>query len=201
MYGKPIILAGVVVSAMSGCSHLRHGELHRCGIDYNTERCLSIQHEVWSEHPLPKKRVWLARWDINENSPPAVIASAENAIPVDGALPTVPPGADESLPLPPAPSFTAPPAPGYGDELPDPFRESAPPAWQRPPSPVRPPEPGLPADETGSQSPIARAGFQTVQQAGQSPVQSSNQPGEIRKQAAPVARPPAPPRGAFLFRH
>jgi hypothetical protein len=201
VYGKPIILAGMVVSALTGCSHLRHGELHRCGIDYNTERCLSIQHEVWSEHPLPKKRVWLARWDINENSPPAVIASAENSIPIDGALPVVPPVVDESQPPPPAPSFTAPPAPAYGDEVPDPFQESAPPAWQKPSGPVRAPEPGMPADETGSQSPIARARFQAVQQTGQAPMLSSNQPGEIRKSTATVSRPPATPRGAFLFRH
>lgn len=192
MYGKPIILAGVVVSAMSGCSHLRHGELHRCGIDYNTERCLSIQHEVWNEHPLPKKRVWLARWDINENSPPTVIASAESVLPIDGAVPTVPPAVEESLPIPPAPA--------YGDELPDPFRESAPPGWQQPPGPVQSLEPGMPVDETGSQSPIARASFHTVQEAGRDPRLSSNQPGEVRKRAAPIARPPAPPRGAFLFR-
>lgn len=200
MYGKPIILAGVIVSAVSGCTHLRHGEMHRCGIDYNTERCLSIQHEVWSEHPLPKKRVWLARWDINENSPQAVLATAENVVPLESGMPGVPPAAEESLPLPPAPSLTPPPVPAFGDELPDQFRESAPPDLRQPAGPVQTPAPGRPADEPGSQPPIARASFQMVQQTRQDPRLSSNQPGEVRKTVAPIARPPAPPRGAFLFR-
>lgn len=192
MNGKQIILAGMVVSAVSGCSHLRHGEMYRCGIDYNTERCLSIQHEVWTEHPLPGKRVWLARWDINENSPPAVIASVENTVPIEGELPGVPPAAGESLPVPPAPAF--------GDELPDPFRQSAPPDLQQPAGPVQAPEPGMPVDETGSQAPIARASLSAVPRSGQDSRLSSNRPGEVRKTVAPIARSPAPPRGAFLFR-